>query len=87
MSAKRVSPISINTYLRGFKAYTRWLHADGHLKEGLRVQFLKTEQNILITFTLEQVSAFVNHRPSCGINEPRIWLLGCLLFDTGLRVI
>jgi site-specific recombinase XerD len=41
--AKGVSATSVNTYLRGFKAYVRWLAEEGHLKETIRVQFLKTE--------------------------------------------
>lgn len=31
--ASGVSPTSVNTYLRGFKAYIRWLHEEGLLKE------------------------------------------------------
>jgi site-specific recombinase XerD len=53
--ARGVSATSINTYLRGFKAYIRWMHEEGLLKDLFRVQFLKTEQKILATLSRDQV--------------------------------
>ena len=29
--ASKVSPISVNSYLRGLRVYVRWLHAEGHI--------------------------------------------------------
>jgi hypothetical protein len=54
--ADGVSPTSVNTYLRGLKAYVRWLHEEGELKEIFKVQFLKIEEKVLATFTPEQVT-------------------------------
>jgi hypothetical protein len=45
----------VNTYLRGLKAYIRWLLAEGQVKDVFKVQFLKTERKILATLTPEQV--------------------------------
>src|ERR1017187_4641053 len=54
-----VSPISVNTYLRGFKAYCLWLRQEELTKEVFKVQFLKTEQKILATFSKEQVKCII----------------------------
>jgi hypothetical protein len=35
--ASGVSAISVNTYLRGFKAYIRWLHQEGQLTDLFKV--------------------------------------------------
>src|SRR5262249_15463233 len=69
--ADGVSPVSVNTYLRGFKAYVRWLHAEGYLKEPLPVRFLKTEQKVLVTLTPDQVQKIMRYTPN-GDNERRI---------------
>jgi site-specific recombinase XerD len=55
LAARGFSATSINTYLRGFKAYIRWLHEEGLLKDLFHVQFLKTEQKILATLSRDQV--------------------------------
>jgi integrase/recombinase XerD len=78
------SPVSVNTWLRGFKAYTRWLKEEGHLGEALKVQFLKTEQKILSTLSKEDVQRIVGFRPR-GINLTRAHLIALTILDTGLR--
>lgn len=80
-----VSPISVNAYLRGLKAYVRWLHQEGYLKEVFKIQPLKTEQKILGTLTPEQVLRIVRHVPN-GTNDRRIHTFACLVLDTGLRL-
>jgi hypothetical protein len=66
-----VSPTSVNTYLRGFKAYCLWLTFRRPAKEILKVQWLKTEQRILITLTPEQVSRIVNKKAVRGMKRGR----------------
>ncbi len=83
--ARGVSPTSVNTYLRGLKAYTRWMHEEGLLKELFRVQFLKTEQKILATLSRDHVKRLILHRPS-GQNERRAQAVSLLILDTGLRI-
>jgi integrase/recombinase XerD len=83
--ADGVSATSVNTYLRGLKAYVRWLHAEGHVKEIFQVQFLKTEQKILATLIPEQIRAFFNCKPK-GINQTRTHAAALLMLDCGLRI-
>src|SRR5947207_1841027 len=68
--AEGVSPISVNTYLRGFKAYTRWLHQEGELKDPLKIQFLKTESKVLATLTPEHIRSLLAFKPK-GTNQTR----------------
>jgi len=83
--ADGVSPISVNTYLRGFKAYVRWLHAEGYLKELFPIRFLKTEQKVLATLTPDQVQRIMRYTPD-GVNDRRIHTFVLLVLDTGIRL-
>jgi integrase/recombinase XerD len=83
--AKGVTPISINTYLRGFKAYVRWMHAEGHLPELFRVEFLRCETKILATLTRDQVREIITYRPR-GVNDRRAHAIALVLLDTGIRI-
>jgi integrase/recombinase XerD len=83
--ADGVSATSVNTYLRGLKAYIRWMHDEGLLKELFRVQFLKTEQKILATLSRNDVKRVILHRPT-GQNERRAQAVSLLILDTGLRI-
>ena len=80
-----VSPMSVNTYLRGFRAYLRWLHEEGHIKEIFTVPMLKAEQKVIETLTPEQVNQILRHSPK-GKNEQRIHTFICVCLDTGLRL-
>ena len=76
-----MSAISVNTYLRGLKAYVRWLHSEGHLKEIVKVQFLKTEQKIIQTLPASAVASILKFSRHCA-NDRRIHAFICLLLDT-----
>jgi site-specific recombinase XerD len=83
--AKGVSPVSVNTYLRGLKACVRWLHQEDHLKEVFKVQFLKTESKVLATFSPDQIKTLVAFKPK-GINQTRTHVAALLILDSGLRI-
>jgi integrase/recombinase XerD len=83
--ADGVSPVSVNAYLRGFKAYVRWLHAEGYLKEPLPIRFLKIEQKVLATLTPDQVQRIMRYTPD-GMNDRRIHTFVLLVLDTGMRL-
>jgi integrase/recombinase XerD len=82
--AEKVSPISVNTYLRGFKAYVFWLHAEGHLKENWKIQFLKCEQKVLATLSANHVSALLGYKPT-GVNLARAHIAALVILDSGIR--
>ena len=80
-----LNPISINTALRCVRAYLHWPKEEGHRSEIFKVQFLKEEQQILNTFSAEQVQAFLTYKPK-GTNMTRAHMVVCLLLDTGIRI-
>jgi integrase/recombinase XerD len=83
--ADGVSPTSVNTYLRGFKAYVRWLHQEGYLRDLFRVEFLRTETKILAIFSTEHVRRLILYRPTLK-TEKRSQAIALLILDTGLRI-
>ena len=80
-----VSPISVNTYLRGFKAYLRWLQTEGYLREAFKVQFLKTEAKVLATLSTDQIKRLLEFRPR-GINYTRTHTAAMLMLDGAYRI-
>lgn len=83
--ADGVSPTSVNTYLRGFKAYCGWLHGEGQLKETWKISFLKSAQKILATFGPEHIHRLVHWKP-IGRNQARAHVIALTALDTGLRI-
>jgi site-specific recombinase XerD len=80
-----IAPISVNTYLRGFRTSLNWLHENGHLDTPFKVPLLKTEQKILQTLSSDQVKRILRYTPK-GRNERRVHTFICLCLDTGLRL-
>jgi integrase/recombinase XerD len=80
-----VSPTSVNTYLRGFKAYCRWLHFEGELHQLFPVQPLKTDAKVLATLTMDQIRRLVAFRPK-GVNQTRTHTAALLILDGGYRI-
>lgn len=78
-----VKPVSINTWLRGLKAYLLWRKEQGH--EIFKVQFLKTEQKVLATLTTAQISAILSFKPNGSLNLIRAHLVALTILDCGLR--
>lgn len=80
-----LSPISINTYLRCVRAYLNWAYGEGHIKERIKVGYIKAEQKVIATLSPEQVRQLIAFRPR-GTNATRCHVAVCLLLDTGLRI-
>jgi integrase/recombinase XerD len=55
------------------------------LREIVKVQFLKTEQKVLATFTEEQIKRIIAWKP-IGRNQTRVCALALAALDTGLRI-
>ena len=59
-----LSHVSVNSHLRCINAYLNWLHTDQTSSD----PSLKEQQEILVTFTAEQIGRIVRETPS-GRNE------------------
>lgn len=82
LRGRGVKPVSINTWLRGLKAYQLWRKEQGY--EVFKVQFLKTEQKILATLSAADIQRVLNFKP-VGVNQLRAHLAALTILDTGLR--
>lgn len=80
-----VKPRSVNTYLQCMNAFSRWLHAEGHATELLRIPLLKTEKKILVTFTDHQLKQLLLFKPRT-FNQWRLYVLVATILDTGCRI-
>ena len=83
LRARGCKPVSINTWLRGLKAYLLWRKEQGH--EVFKVQFLKTEQKVLATLTNESIERILKFPLSKSTNLRRAHLVALTILDCGLR--
>lgn len=74
-----LSPTSVNTYICALNSYWKWAGENKHLA------YLKEEQKILKTFSLEQISKLINAKP-VGRNETRACAAALTALDTGMRI-
>jgi site-specific recombinase XerD len=79
------SAVSINTYLRCFKAFPNWAYVEQVLPEPIKLAWLKEEQKVLATLPDDAVRALLGWKPRTR-TEVRLHTLVCLLLDTGLRI-
>ena len=76
---KGTSPISINTYICGLNAYFKWAGIP------TIIGYLKEEQNILATFSAEQIHRLI-HWKRIRRHETRAHAIALVALDTGLRI-
>jgi site-specific recombinase XerD len=77
--------VSINSYLRCLKTFLRWYHEEQILKELPKLLWLKEEETVLVTFSVEQIARLINRRKPVGRNETRIRMVALTALDTGAR--
>jgi integrase/recombinase XerD len=81
-----IKAVSINTYICAMNAYWTWSgEYDRKTRQGKRLAYLKEEQNILSTFSLEQVNRLVHWKP-VSRSQTRAHLVAMAALDTGLRI-
>src|SRR5262249_25602827 len=76
---RKVSPVTINTYLRHIKCYYLWQ------KKEWTIPWLKEEQKVLQSFSVNAVRPLVNWKP-IGRNQERAHIIALAALDTGLRI-
>lgn len=76
---------TINCYCRGINSYLAWLHAEGHIREPLKLKLLKQEKKLLKPLTDSQLRQILSYKPRSS-SERRLIVLLTLLIDCGLRV-
>jgi site-specific recombinase XerD len=79
-----VKPVSCNTYLKTMNSFCRWLHAEGHAPNLVRLAPLKAEKALVRTFADPQMRSLLSFRPQT-FNQWRTFALACALLDSGCR--
>jgi len=92
MREKGLKATGCNAAIRAINAYLHWSSVAGERKCGPGCQHphiaqLKEPENVLPTFTAEQVKRLVNWKPKAKhFHQRRLHLLTLLLLDTGCRI-
>ena len=84
----RLSPFSVQGYVRTIKAFWSWLLEEGYIEENpiARLKLPRVPHKVIATFTPEQIQALIHgldRRTPTGFRNYTIILL---LLDTGLRL-
>jgi len=80
-----LSPRTVNSWASAINSFFTWAHANNHLPERHRVPLQKTAKRVLLTYTPDEVSRIVNHKPKSRTGK-RIMAILHLLIDTGCRI-
>lgn len=80
-----IQPSSVNSYARAVNSFLAWLFDAGHISARVRVPFQPTAKRVLKTYTDEEASRIISHKPRSRGGK-RMLALIYLLIDTGARV-
>ena len=86
--SERLSPFSVQGYVRTIKAFWSWLLEEGYIQENpiARLKLPRVPHKIIATFTPEQIQTLIrslDHRTPTGFRNYTIILL---FLDTGIRL-
>ncbi len=84
---RKVSEITINSYLRGIRAFLYYCMEHGYIMH-FKIQLLKTEKNIKPTYTDNELILLLKkpNLKSCDFPEYRNWVITNYLLGTGNRI-
>jgi integrase/recombinase XerD len=83
-----VADATVNAYLRGWRAFLNFLHAEGYVTADLggRVKLIKAEKRVIQTFTKDQLRRLLDTPNKTTFTGYRCYVLMLLLLDTGIRI-
>jgi integrase/recombinase XerD len=85
LRAKGLTAVTINTYIRSFNTFFRWLQTEERCATLVKVPRLKEEKKMIEVFNDAQIRRLVSLKPS-NKSETRIHTIACFVLDTGARV-
>ena len=85
---KRLSPFSVQGYVRTIKAFWSWLMAEGFISDNPmgKLKIPKVPRKIIVTFTVEQVKKMIDQLNLNDLRGFRDYTILLLLLDTGIRL-
>jgi integrase/recombinase XerD len=83
-----LSDAYVNSLLRGWRVFFRFLHEDGYLPTNPteKTRLIKAERRIIQTFTREQIKALLAVPDRTTFTGYRNYVLMLTLFETGIRI-
>lgn len=87
LSERDLSSVSIQTYVRGFRAYLSWLFANGYVEEDLsrRFKLPKAQRKTIDVLTDDELRRLVDCFDTGKRVDLRNLCICALMFDSGLR--
>lgn len=84
----RLSPFSVQGYVRTIKAFWSWLLEEGYIKENpiARLKLPRVPRKVIATFTLEQIQALINNLDRKTPTGFRNYTIIILFLDSGIRL-
>jgi site-specific recombinase XerD len=82
---KGLTAVTVNTYIRSFNTFFRWLCSEGRSTATLHIPRLKEDRKLIEVFNDQHVSRLVSFKPE-NRHESRVHTIACLILDTGARI-
>lgn len=85
---REVSEVSVNMYLRGWRAFFRFLHEEAYIQHNPTedIRLLKTERKVPQTFTREQLEKLFGETDKNTFTGYRDYVAMLMLLETGVRI-
>jgi integrase/recombinase XerD len=79
-----VNPVSVNTYISFLNAFLCWMQEEGYVGQFFTLKKLKTDLQPVKIFKDDDAKRIIEFKPR-DIYEWRLWVMVCMLLDTGIR--
>ncbi|SFS47445.1 tyrosine-type recombinase/integrase [Marininema halotolerans] len=88
MRSKKLSDSALNSYIRGWRPFFRYLHEQAFIPENptANIKLLKAEKKVIQAFSKEQMKHLLSIPDKETFTGYRNFCMMELLFDTGIRV-
>ena len=85
---RKVSSVTVQTYVRGFRAYLQWLYDSGYIDEDLtdRYHLPKASTKVIDILTDGEVQRLLASFDTSTINGLRDYTICALMLDSGIRL-
>lgn len=83
-----LKPTTVNTRIRGIRAFTKFLHREGFIAKniGVDLHLVRQERTVINAFTQDQVRALLRQPDRTTFTGVRDYTIMLLFLETGIRV-
>lgn len=84
LSESALSPVTINSYIRGFNTFLTWLYENEHT-DNIRIKKIKEGKRAVKTYTEAELKKMLAYKPKT-FAQHRLYAMICLAIDTGAEL-